>query len=101
MSEASFQGAVAEYAHLMGWLTYHTYDSRRSAKGYPDLTLVRDGRLVFAELKTERGRVSPEQQQWFDALLRTGVEVYIWRPSDWETIFEVLKREPRTVERAA
>ena len=36
-TEKGFQAAVVELARLRGWLVYHTYDSRRSAKGFPDL----------------------------------------------------------------
>lgn len=92
MTEASFQGAVLEYAALCGWLAYHTYDSRHSAKGFPDLVLVRDNRLIFAELKTDTGRVSPDQREWLDALLGAGAEVHIWRPADWPEILDTLKR---------
>lgn len=93
MSEESFQGAVIEYATIMGWLVYHTRDSRRSAPGFPDLTLVRGSRLVFAELKAENGRIRPEQQVWLQALEDAGQEVHIWRPSQWTEIIEVLQRE--------
>lgn len=92
MSEASFQGALIEYAEVMGWKTYHTRDSRGSTAGYPDLTLVRDNRLIFAELKTETGRVSPAQRDWIEALSAAGAEVHIWRPTDWNDITETLKR---------
>lgn len=94
MSEASFQGAILEYAALQGFLAYHTHDSRHSAKGYPDLTLVRGSRLLFAELKTDKGRVSLEQQVWLDALAGAGAEVHIWRPRDWTEILDTLKRPP-------
>ncbi len=96
-SEASFQSAVLELADLSGWRWYHTHDSRRSAAGFPDLVLVRGDRLIFAELKTERGRVSEAQRAWLDdltavALACSGVEVYIWRPSHWPHIARVLSR---------
>lgn len=95
-SERQFQAAVVEYAERLGWLVYHTHDSRRSQPGFPDLTMVRGDRLIFAELKAEDGRVKPEQQKWLDALndvrlsLPLGVdipiEVYLWRPSLWHEI---------------
>ncbi len=37
LSEADFMDQVIDLAHLYGWMVYHTYDSRRSAPGYPDL----------------------------------------------------------------
>ena len=47
---------------------YHTRDSRGSAKGFPDRVAIRPPRLMFVELKKERGRIEPEQQAWHNAL---------------------------------
>jgi len=83
---------VEELARLEGWIAYHTYDSRRSQPGFPDLVLVRFPRLIFAELKSEKGRVRPEQQMWLDNLKKVRkVGTYLWRPSDWDTIASTLK----------
>ena len=95
LSERDFQERVLHYARLNGWLCYHTFDSRKSTPGYPDLTLVRPGELVFAELKTEKGRVSQAQQGWIDLLDTTEAQAYIWKPSDWPVIEEVLRRRRR------
>ena len=43
MTEKKFQAAVLQIANMYGWLAYHTHDSRRSAPGFPDLVLVRNG----------------------------------------------------------
>jgi hypothetical protein len=58
MSEAEFQAQVVSLAELRGWRIFHDHDSRRNTAGLPDLILVRRGRLIFAELKSERGRIS-------------------------------------------
>jgi hypothetical protein len=48
--------------------------------------------LVFAELKSERGKLKPEQEAWLEALRQVpGVEVHVWRPSDMDAIAEVLR----------
>lgn len=93
MTEREFMALILSAAGLLGWMTYHTFDSRRSVAGFPDLTLVHPatGRLLFAELKTERGRLTGEQQRWIAALYRCGKTVYVWRPSMWEEIVEVLQ----------
>jgi len=93
ISEKEFQAQVLDLAKLSGWFCYHTHDSRRSAPGFPDLVLARPPRLVFAELKSEEGRLRPEQGGWLAALGRCeAVEARLWRPSDWPEIEEVLKR---------
>ena len=91
LSERDFQRQVVELAELQGWRVYHTYDSRRSNPGFPDLALVRPPRVIFAELKRERGRVTAAQREWAQALRAClGVEYYLWRPSDWDEIVEVI-----------
>lgn len=88
MTEAELLAAVRSLARLTGWLCYHTRDSRGSDPGFPDLVLVRDGRVVFAELKSAKGRLRPEQSLWIQALDRVelegrGVTSVVWRPHDW------------------
>lgn len=90
MTEKEFQQRVIVEAQLAGWHVYHTYDSRRSAAGFPDLTMVRPPRLIFAELKSAKGRVTPAQQKWIEDLSKTPAEVYVWRPADSETIIATL-----------
>lgn len=82
MTERELQRAVVSLAHLRGWHTYHTYDSRRSAAGFPDLVLVREY-VVFAELKSEKGKLRPEQLAWQQWLAEAHYHVRLWRPSDW------------------
>ena len=80
MTEKQLQDAVVEAALTFGWLAYHTYDSRRSTPGFPDLVLARRGEVVFVELKSKAGRVRPEQKVWADHL----PEVLVWRPEQWQ-----------------
>ncbi len=99
-SEEAFQSQVVELAIYTGWKVYHTHDSRRSAAGYPDLTMVRRGRVLFAELKKEDGETTPEQLEWLVALgAGYGVECYLWKPSEFEDIKAVLLREVMNFER--
>ena len=94
-----FMPAVIELAKTCGWRVYHTHDSRRSEEGFPDLVMVRvrEGiaRLVFAELKSEKGATTPEQQAWLYELRSVpGLrQVYLWRPEHWHdgTIEGVLR----------
>jgi len=96
LSEKQFQAQVVELARLSGWLCYHTFDSRRSRAGFPDLVLVRPPMVLFAELKSESGRIRRGQGQWLEALGDSeSVEARLWRPSDWPEIAEVLRRRQR------
>ncbi|MGN8245254.1 VRR-NUC domain-containing protein [Cellulomonas soli] len=83
MTEAVLQSRVLEDARRLGWRGYHTHDSRRSQPGFPDLVLVHPDRgVLFRELKTEKGRLRPEQRTWLDALTQAGQDAAVWRPSD-------------------
>ena len=88
LSEQDFMTQVIDLAHLYHWLVYHTYDSRRSAPGYPDLTFCHPTRCQYflAELKAEKGRLSPAQQRWIDALHAAGIECHVWRPSNFDAV---------------
>lgn len=67
----------------------------RNDPGWPDWWFVRAGRVVVAELKSDTGRVKPEQRQWLDLLATCpGLEVHVWRPADWAAVVAAL--EPAT-----
>lgn len=85
MSERQLQDQVIELAKRMGFISYHTHDSRRSAPGFPDLVLVhpKQRRIIWRELKSETGTPTPEQKAWISTLLLVGEDVDIWRPRDW------------------
>jgi VRR-NUC domain-containing protein len=91
-TEADFLGWVRDLAHLRRWRTYHTLRSKGSESGFPDLVMVRGGRLVFAELKTASGRLTGDQSDWLHTLeLVPLVEIYLWRPRDREAIMRILE----------
>ena len=82
-SESEFQGRVIALAYAKGWRIYHTYDSRRSVAGFPDLLMLhpQHGQIV-AELKTEKGKLTPQQANWLLAFEAAGLAAAIWRPAD-------------------
>jgi hypothetical protein len=83
-SESEFQAAVCELARRgFGLHVFHPVNVRRSVAGFPDLTILGDRGLLFRELKTEKGRISEEQQEWLDKFARAGIDAAVWRPSDW------------------
>ncbi len=92
-SEKQLEGQVKDLAKIYHWLYYHTWRSIHSPAGFPDCVLVRGNRIIFAELKSEKGKVSTSQQEWLDALKETSVEVFLWYSSDEtiEKIAEILR----------
>lgn len=86
MSEAEFQQIVTDLCDWLRLLWYHTHDSRRSPAGFLDLCIVGPNEVIFAELKSVKGKLTADQKKWIDALHRAGVKAYVWRPDD---IYEV------------
>ena len=92
VSEKALQQRIIDTATALKWKFYHTADSRRSVPGFPDLCLVRPPRLLFVELKSDKGRLTLEQQQWLDLLSKVpGVETCVWRPKDLPDAIEYLR----------
>jgi hypothetical protein len=98
ISEAAWQRTVVEIAQWNRWgLIFHAPANRpinghvqNMTAGFPDLCMVRGRRLLFVELKRERGRTTAAQREWLAALVLTGAETAVWRPSDLEEVQRVL-----------
>jgi hypothetical protein len=58
-------------------------------KGWPDLVLIRGDRMIMAELKSQKGVLTSEQKEVHLQLMDI-CRVYVWRPSDFNLILEVL-----------
>lgn len=94
VTETQWRQQVLTWAEREGWLRYFTFDSRHSIAGFPDLVLCRPPRLIFAELKTQRGGLTPAQLAWIAALKCVpGIEVYVFRPADEMTVKATLGRK--------
>ncbi len=102
ISEAEFQRQVISIAIWHDWLIDHT-PPMRSAKGSiftggltgkTDLVLfsLKGKGIIYAELKSETGRLSVNQIAFRDAVLRNGGEWYLWKPSDLPAVVERLSR---------
>lgn len=111
MTERQWSDTVVDLATTLGWKVYRTDNAtriivRRSGArvrvrnvnaggvGYPDLTMVRRGRVVFAELKRSRRssyKATPEQVEWMAALEQVpGATVALWTPEDYDRVVDVL-----------
>ena len=100
--------AVMELALLCGWLVFHDEDSRRNPAGFPDLVLVHPNKspgIIFAELKTAKGKTRAKQEEWLNKLAlvmdkiypaetkREHINVCLWRPQHWPQIEKILTGE--------
>ena len=90
MTERQLQEAIRDAAGRTGWKCFHVYDSRRSVPGFPDLVLLRGDRALVYELKTETGRVRPEQRDWLEAFNTAGIPARIVRPCDLDAVLDEL-----------
>lgn len=91
-TEKAFMAQVLEAAKLFGWTAFHPWLSKFSPRGFPDLVLVRPPRLIFAELKSDKGRPTMDQARWLRLLEGVpGVEVRLWRPADLDEIVSSLR----------
>lgn len=92
MTERQLQEAVVNMAKNLGWLVQHTYDSRRSEPGFPDLVLVRH-RVMFRELKRTNGRLTKDQEKYLERLARADADQGVWRP--WDLLNGTIAKELR------
>lgn len=101
MTEEQLQNAIIDLAEVDHWkvsfapdwmkrlafasMKRHPRAGRRWPKaGLPDLILVKEGRIVIAELKKHGRQPKPEQEEWLQSLAANpGVEVYVWLPEHW------------------
>lgn len=97
LDEATFTGWVLDLARLHGWMCCHFRPARTRAgwrtavqgdPGAPDVLLCRRGVVIFAELKTNKGRLRPEQEMWIANL---GAFGRVWRPRDADSILAELR----------
>ena len=91
--EKALQRAVLELAMTVGYRVHHcrTAPTRSGGhatpieghRGFPDLVLVGHDRVIFAELKSAKGRMSEDQMVWRTRIEDVGAEYFLWRPADW------------------
>lgn len=94
MTEIQLQQHVLAAAARLGLRTAHFRPARTAnggwrtpvqgdGKGFPDLVITGPAGVLFAELKSQTGRLSVDQQQWRDHLAAAGAWWRLWRPLDW------------------
>jgi len=92
VTERDLREQIRDACKLFGWLMYFSWSSLHSPRGFPDLVLVHPEkkRIIYSELKAEKGKLTPYQELWIEALRACDQEVYIWRPHDIDEIVGIL-----------
>jgi len=113
-TEAQWRRTVVEAAQRLGWEVLFEipdnlyrlaadavrHNPRRGRllppASWPDLVLCHDvpPRVLFVELKADRGTVRPDQRRTLARLQAAGLDVRVWRPRDWDTIVVTLNAGP-------
>ena len=90
MTENELKHQILRIARLNGWMQHNDGQSRVMHKsgddGYPDLTLARDGRVIWIECKTETGMQSSGQRAWQMML----PNYHLVRPSQMRLVMDLL-----------
>jgi hypothetical protein len=85
MTEDELGAEVATLANDLGIWWHHCRDSRycQGVAGLPDLLLIGDRGLMFAELKGDNGRSSRQQLRYAARLMQAGAKYQLWTPEQW------------------
>lgn len=108
INESVFQQDIITEARRLGYEAYsHNSVGTRckcgayvtggrvvTSKGYPDLVLGRESpsRLIYMELKSRKGKQTPEQKHWQVIIEANGHEYYLLRPENRDDAFKILAR---------
>lgn len=103
MTEAEWQASVVDLARILGWRHMHArrsigkgsrWTTATNVTGWPDLVLwsERQQRVIFAELKTDTGKLTTEQVEVLRSLRTAGAECHVWRPAQLKDIRDILIR---------
>ena len=102
--EADFQADVLTLAARCRWQAMHVrrtpaaggrparrgaWTTATSIKGWPDLVLYHPASgtgPLYRELKSDTGRLTPDQKQVLSDLAACGCDVAVWRPRDMDTL---------------
>ncbi len=82
ISESDIRRQVRDYLRIRGWFVFHVLQGLGCYLGVTDLVAVKDGRVLFVELKTARGRQSQHQKKFQADLEAAGGEYILCRGVD-------------------
>lgn len=83
LPEIPFMRVTMHLVSAYGQVSYHDEDARRQTlNGWPDLVIFGGTRILYRELKSEEGELSPDQRRIGSQLTKSGGDWAVWRPAD-------------------
>lgn len=91
MTEKELLANIRAVARDCGWLVYRAQFSMYSSRGWPDLFMLRNGQAFAWELKGDKGKVTPAQEEFLAQLAQIpGVSARVVRPAELESAYKAL-----------
>ena len=59
--ETRIKDEIKSFLDATGWFHFHILQRRYAYKGISDIIAIRDGQVAFIEVKSKKGKLSPEQ----------------------------------------
>lgn len=87
MTEQELTDKIFDLAAKLRLLAHHCPRSRmcRGNRGFPDLIIAGPRGVIFAELKSEDGETSADQDNWAYILMHSAQSYRIWRPAGYSS----------------
>jgi Holliday junction resolvase len=82
VTETDIRRQIQDYLRIRGWFVFYIVQGLGAYKGIPDLIAVKNGRVLFIELKTPRGRQSDHQKKFQADLEAAGGEYILCRGAE-------------------
>lgn len=79
ITENEIKKQVKDYLTLKGYFHFHIMQGLGSYRGIPDIIAVKNGRVLFLEIKKPTGRQSKYQKEFQNNIERQGGEYYVIR----------------------
>ncbi len=75
--ESDIQSEIRDYLTWRGWFCFKNHQSLGSYKGVADLYAIKDGRSIWIEVKTPKGKMSQHQQRFKEHIEAKGGEYMV------------------------
>lgn len=82
-TEKSIMLGIQQALGMRGWRVLRVPPSIYSAKGWCDLIAIKDGRVLFIEVKSEKGKLSRDQEKFAQLIDEAGGEYIVARSEDY------------------